>query len=163
MSSFTVRQLQDPRKFFIAYKKDSGEDLAIHLHDALHNRGVDAFLDSEDIEEGLSVQEWKTQRDNAIKRADVFILIVTHSTCSSEEIQYELRLVRDIGKADIRPFIHSYIWGKKRELIIGLGDQDLDLSMFQIRKFDTKESLLREVTFSIPLTRSISFKKEDFT
>jgi len=145
--------IQDPRHYFIAYKRDTGKDFAEHIHEGLHARGVDAFLDFIDIEEGLSRDEWEKQRDDAIKKSNFFILIVTHNTCETEEIKKEMKLAISIKNIDIRGFIYKPLWNKEEELIVDLGNEKIDLRKHQIRQFETKESLLREVLTSLPLVK----------
>lgn len=153
--------LQDPRKFFIAYKKDSGKDFAEHLHDGLHDRGVDTFLDMYDIEEGLSRYMWRKQRDQAIIDSECFILILTHSTCSSREVKYELKIALEQDNVDIRVFVHDHIWRNDDEYLITIESRVINISDFQLGHFDTKESLLREVLNSIPIMRKFDPEEVD--
>jgi len=143
-------QIQEPRKFFIIYRRDSGWDFAKHLHDSLHERGVDVFLDTEDLKEGLSKGEWKKQRDKAIEEAEAFVFIVTHNASKAPEIKYEIRKARD---KDLRVFIHDHIWDIEEELRIKINKDCIHLKDFQVRRFQTKEELLREVADSTLITR----------
>lgn len=155
------QRIQDPRKFFIMYKSDSAGDLARHVHDGLHSRGVDAFLDIEDIEEGLSVDEWRRQIDNAIDQADVFIFIVTNGASTSLDIRRELQRARDRARENaskrILAFVDNCIWDEEGEVTITLNTETIDIRSFQGRQFSARapESLLREVTDSAQITRII--------
>lgn len=146
--------IQEPRKFFIIYKKDSAKTLAENIHDSLHRIGVDVFLDGRDLKEGLSHKEWKKQIDIAIEEAQLFIYIVTFGSTTSEDVRYELRQAKNLGK-DIRVFIDNYIWDVRRETRIRLGRRFVDLKAFQVRRFDSTQPdmLFREVTYSIFITK----------
>jgi len=149
-------RIQEPRKFFIIYKRDTALDLAEHVHDGLHERGVDVFLDTKDLKEGLSqTPEWRKQRDLAIENAQVFIFIVTHSASTSDEIKHELKTARAGSGKDIKAFIDTHIWNVDEELTIDLDGESVNIQSFQVRRFDTKEALLREVIDSASITRVI--------
>lgn len=148
-------KIQEPRKFFIIYKRDSAGDLAKHLHDALHERGVDVFLDTEDLKEGLLEEEWRKQIDDAIEEAQVFVFIVTHSASASSIIKRELKKVRDSTGKEIKAFVHYHIWGVDQELAITLDGECVDIRSFQVRRFDTREELVREVADSTLIMRII--------
>jgi len=148
-------RVQEPRKFFIIYKRDTALDLAEHVHDGLHERGVDVFLDRKDLREGLSQEEWRIQRDAAIENAEVIIFIVTHSASTSDEIRHELRMARGSGGKDIKAFIDTHIWDVAEELTIRLNGEFVNIKSFQVRRFDTREALLREVVDSTLITRII--------
>jgi hypothetical protein len=145
----------EPERFFIIYKTDTAEDLARHVHEGLHNRGVDVFLATKDLREGLTQSEWKAQRDLAIGEAQVFIFIVTHSASTSDEVRHELKVAIERGK-DIRAFVDSRIWDANEQLRFPLNGDTVDIKSFQIRRFDTKpEALLREVIDSTLSTRIV--------
>jgi len=151
----------EPQKFFIIYKTDTAEDLAQHVHEGLQNRGVDVFLATEDLREGLTQNEWKAQRDSAIEEAQVFILIVTHSASTSDEVRHELKMAIELEK-DIRAFVDSRIWDASEQLRFPLNGDVVDVKSFQIRRFDTKpEALLREVIDSTLSTRIVKLAQEE--
>lgn len=143
------------------YKRDSAGDLARHVYEGLHSRGVDAFLDIEDIKEGLSADEWRKQIDNAIDQADVFIFIVTNGASSSLDIRHELQRARERARENaskrILAFVDECIWDQEGEVIITLDTETIDIRSFQGRQFPARapESLLREVTDSAQITRII--------
>jgi hypothetical protein len=145
---FEKPKVQEPRKFFIIYKRDSAYDLAEHVHDGLHERGVDAFLDRKDLKEGLTQEEWRKQRDDALDKSEVVIVIVTHSCSSSDEVRYELKRARDAGGKDIKAFVDAELWNVVPEMTIRLNGESVNIRDFQVRRFDTRESLLRGVTNS---------------
>ncbi len=147
--------IQEPKKMFIAFLTDSGEDIAEHLHNSLHRRGVDAFISTMDIEEGLEKKEWEKQRDEAIQNCDVFILVATDGFNLSKEIKKELTMVLKMGGVEIRAFIDKHIKNNKDKLTISLDGGSIYIRDFQCRTFDTKESLVREVTGSIPLMKIV--------
>jgi hypothetical protein len=155
------QRIQDPRKFFIMYKRDSAGDLARHIHEGLQSRGVDAFLDIEDVEEGLSTDEWRKQIDNTIDQTDVFIFIVTNGASSSIDIKRELQRARDRARENaskrILAFVDECIWDEEGEVMITLDTETIDIRNFQGRQFPARapESLLREVTDSAQITRII--------
>ena len=152
--SFTIEKpkVQEPRKFFIIYKRDSAYDLAEHVHNGLHERGVDAFLDKKDLKEGLTKGEWKKQRDDALDKAEVVIIIVTHSCSSSNEVRHELKRALDDREKDIKTFVDNELWNTASEMTFRLNGGSINIRDFQGRKFDTRESLLRMVTNSTLIT-----------
>lgn len=148
--------IQEPRKFFIAYKQDSADDLAERLHKALHERGADAFLDVTDIEKGLTEEKWREQRDRALLDCEEFILIVTNGTCFSEEVKNEIKLALSTkGKIRIRVFIDKEIWTVDEEVTINLDGTIHNLKDWQVDSFTTPASLVRIVTSSSLLVRKI--------
>lgn len=151
-------KFQDPRKFFIIYDRDSAWDLAKHVHDGLHRHGVvDVFLDTEDLEEGLSEPEWRAQRDEAIEKADVFIFVVTTGASASDEVKYELKKARERKEKIIKAFVHVHIWDVKPEHIIDMDGEKIDIMDFQVRRFENKYDLLREVVDSASIVRALRF------
>lgn len=148
-------QIQDPRKFFIIYKRDTAGDLARFVHDGLHGRGVDTFLDVVDLKEGLTRPQWKKQRDEALDDSDVFIFIVTHSASSSDEIRHELKKALNKCNSDVRAFIDNEIWDADNELRISIDNRSINIKDFQCRRFQATEELLRKVTNSTLITKVI--------
>jgi len=148
-------KVQEPRKFFIVYKRDSAYDLAEHVHNGLEERGVDVFLDKKDLKEGLTQEEWQRQRDKALDNSELVIVIVTHSCSSSPEVKYELKRARDEGGKDIKAFIDTELWDVAAETTIKLDGESVNMQRFQVRRFDTKESLLRAVTSSTLIAESV--------
>lgn len=149
-------QIQEPRKFFIIYKRISAWDLAKHVHDGLHDDGVDVFLDTEDLEEGLSTEEWRKQRDKAIEKAEVFVFIVTHNASASHEIKHELKKAQE-GTKDIRVFIDDHIWDVEEELKIKINKDCIYLKDFQVCRFQNKWELLRKVAHSTSIIGIITY------
>lgn len=147
--------IQEPKKMFIAFLIDSGKDVAEHLHESLHRRGVDTFISTVDLEEGLEKKEWEKQRDEAIQDCDVFILLATDGFNLSREIRKELTMVMRKGGVEVRAFIDKRIKNNKDKLTISLDGRSIYIRDFQCRTFDTKESLVREVTGSIPLMKIV--------
>lgn len=150
-------KFQDPRKFFIIYTDDSGEDYAKHVHAGLHKRGVNTFFDKEDLKEDLSGPEWRAQRDKAIEDADVFIFIVTTGASTSSEVKHELKKARKGKEKVIKAFVHDHIWDVKPELIIDMNGERINIMDFQIRRFKTEQELLREVVDSASIVRALKF------
>lgn len=156
MAHFVVNhpQTQDPRKFFIAYKHDSGKDLASHLHSGLHERGVDAFFAEEDLENGLSEGEWDRQRNKALRDCDIVILIVTDGINQSKEVQKELRLAKKYKKP-IKVFVEDTLKDNDEQLTVPISARrEIKLKKYQASFFTTPESLVRVVTLKIPFTRA---------
>lgn len=148
-------KFQDPRKFFIIYNRDTGWDCAKHIHDGLHKLGVNTFLDTEDIEEGLSKPEWRAQRDAAIENADVFIFIVTAGASISNEVKHELKKAREGEGKVIKAFVHVHVWNIRPEHIIDIDGERIDIMKFQVSKFRSEYELLREVVHSASIVRAL--------
>jgi hypothetical protein len=147
-------KVQDPRKFFIAYKDDSGLDFADHLHSGLHERGVDAFFAAEDLENGLSAEDWDRQRNKAVRGCDILILVVTDGINQSKEVQKELRIAKN-HKKTIKVFVEEPLKDNEEQLNIPLNSRrTLNLNKFQLIFFTTPQSLLRAVRLKIPLIRT---------
>jgi hypothetical protein len=146
-------QVQDPRKFFIAYKDDSGQDLASHLHRALHDRGVDVFFAKTDLKNDLSFGEWDRQRNKAVRECGILILIVTDGLNLSKEVRKELRIAIKHRKK-ITVFVENSLKDDEQQLIIQLyPKRKINLKKYQTDFFTTPEDLLRAVTRTIPFTR----------
>lgn len=162
-SSITIGSqiIQDPRRFFIIYKHDSGWDLAKHVHDGLHERVRDVFLDKDNLEEGLSRGEWRRQIDAAIDRTDVFIFIVTNGASNSPDIKHELQRAMEKAREDpnkkIIAFVDNDIWNEEGELTITINSTSINIKDFQVSQFNARApmALLREVTKSAQITRII--------
>jgi hypothetical protein len=150
-------KFQDPRRFFIIYNKDTGWDYAKHIHDGLHKLGVNTFLDTEDIEEGLSKPEWRAQRDAAIENADVFVFIVTVGASRSNEVKYELKKAKEDEGKEIKAFVHVHVWNIKPETIIYIDGKRINVMKFQVSKFRSEFELLREVVRSASIVRALKF------
>jgi hypothetical protein len=152
-----LQTIQDPRHFFISYERDSARDLATHLHDSLHKRGVIAFLDVRDLEEGLSAAEYQQQIDEAVIDAKVFLLIVTNGAYNSAAIRHELELALGYNDKKVLAFIDETIWNLRGELTFTINGRNLFIKDFDVRSFNhrTPELLLREVCDSANVTRII--------
>lgn len=150
-------KFQDPRKFFIIYKEDSGKDFAEHVHTGLHEGGVDTFFDKEDLREDLSAPEWRAQIDRAIESADVFIFIVTTGASTSKDVKHELKEARKGKGKIIKAFVHDHIWDVEPELTIDMDGERINIKDFQVRKFETKQELLRDVVKSASIVRALKF------
>lgn len=150
-------KIQDPRNFFIIYKRDSAGDLARHVHKALHDRGVDAFLDQEDLEEGLTAPDWRKQRDDALEASDVFIFILTHDANTSGEVLHELKKALEKEGSVVRVFIDSALWNVNEQLIFEINGQEINVKDHQCKKFDSEswEGLVRIIANTTLITKII--------
>ncbi len=158
-ASITVTKptiVEDTRKFFISYKKDTALDLATHVHDGLHTRGVDAFLDDADIEKGLTKKEWQKQIDNAVRTSQVIILIITNGASTSDGVKREINIARRDLNKKILAFVDASIWNEDGEITITLGNTNINVKDFQVTRFDAHraEGLLREVCESARVVRA---------
>jgi hypothetical protein len=118
------------------------------VHKGLHSRGVNAFLDAEDIEEGLTESEWQRQIDKAIIESQVFVLIITNGTSISDPIKHEIIIAREDPNKKILAFIDHRIWDERGETTIILDQEHIiNIKDYQVRQFNSRapESLLREV------------------
>jgi hypothetical protein len=130
-----------PFKVFICHKKSSGKDYAEHLKTGLDELGYHAFLDSKDIPKLVDGhEEWIAIRDQAIKEAHIFILLITPGFDLSQEVKNELRLARQLGEKRFIYFRHRDLG---RKIMIDLGEEQVDLGRQEQVSFESKEELLR--------------------
>ena len=148
--------VEDTRKFFISYKKDSAFDLAKHVYDGLNERGVEVFLDEIDVEKGVTKKEWQKQIDDAVEQAQVILLIMTNGASNSSGVKRELRLARKDENKKIFAFIDNSIWNEEGETTIVIRRKKISVKDYQVSRFDAQrpESLLREVCASARVVRA---------
>jgi len=127
---------------FIAYRRDTGFDFAEHLKNGLQREQIPAFLDVCDIpKEFRGKQTWIKIRNEAIRKAKRFLLIMTNGIETSRELKKELSIARDNNKTFM---LYRYNPLNPR-ITIALEKEKMDLSTFQQVSFDSKEDLLRKV------------------
>jgi hypothetical protein len=139
-----------PFEVFICHKKSSGKDYAEHLKTGLEELGYHTFLDSKDIPKLINGQEeWIADRDQAIKEAGIFILLITPGFDRSEEVKNELRLARQLGGKRFIYFRHRELG---RKIVVDLGEERLYLGRQEQVSFESKEELLRLAYDILPKT-----------
>jgi hypothetical protein len=135
------RKRMKPFEVFICHKKSSGKDYAEHLKAGLEELGYHTFLDSKDIPKLVDGhEEWVTIRDQAIKEADIFILLITAGFDLSQEVKNELRLARQIAGKRFIYFRHRDLG---RKIVVDLGEERIYLGLQEQVSFESKEELLR--------------------
>ena len=158
--------IQDPRKFFIIYRRASGKRFAEFLHNSLHALGVDVFLDDKDLKKGLSKKDWDEQRDKALRDSGVIIFILTQGAYASSQIKHELQLAIDNNKNPL-PFVDEELWEKRKEkdTVIKLWEQEfkfklnkeiIDITKKQLFTFKDETDLVRRVGNNILITQIIN-------
>ena len=129
-------------KVFIAYRRDTGLDFAEHLRSGLERERISAFLDLVDIpKEFKGKQTWIKTRNDAIKKSEKFLLIVTHGVETSRELIKEIQIARDSDRTFLVYRYHTL----NPQITIKLENEIMDLGDFQQIGFDSKEDLLRKV------------------
>lgn len=127
---------------FIAYRRDTGKDFAIHLKTGLQCQKINCFLDIADIpSEFRGEQTWIRTRNRALKNSKRFLLIITNGIETSSELKEEIQIARDNDSAFLL-FRHCDLNPK---IIIELEKEKMDLGKFEQVSFDSKEDLLRKV------------------
>jgi hypothetical protein len=130
-----------PFDVFICHKKSSGKDFADHLKAGLEELGYHSFLDSKDIPKMTDgIEEWIEVRDQALKEARNFILIITPGFDLSPEVRKEIRMAREIGNKNFLYFRHRDL---ARKIIVELDNEEIDLGRQEQVSFESKEELLR--------------------
>ena len=123
-------QVQVKVMFFISYSRDDGADLARHLRQSLLKSGYEVFLDTASLSVG---GKWRDRIETAIDGCDVFILIITENSMSSDEVKQEFTSALDKRKL-LMLFKHESV--KVADLQWGLNDRSF-------HEFKTKEELVR--------------------
>lgn len=127
---------------FIAYRRDTGKDFAIHLKTGLQCQKINCFLDIADIPaEFRGEQTWIRTRNHALRNSKRFLLIITNGIEASSELKKELRIARDNDS----PFLLFRHCDLNPKIIIELEKEKMDLGKFEQVSFDSKEDLLRKV------------------
>jgi len=127
---------------FIAYRRDTGRDFAIHLKTGLQREKINCFLDIADIPaEFRGEQTWIRTRNRALKNSKRFLLIITNAIETSTELKKEIQIARD-NDSTFLLFRHC---DTNSKIIIELEKEKMDLETFEQINFDSKEDLLRKV------------------
>jgi hypothetical protein len=127
---------------FIAYKRNTAKDFAVHLKSTLTDNGYRAFLDLTDIPEQFSgITAWYDVRNSAILNTRSFLLIITAGIEKSLEVAKELFLARKVKGMKFIYLSHEDLDPK---VIIEHDGELIDLSEGNQVKFDTKEDLARK-------------------
>jgi hypothetical protein len=133
---------------FISYARDDGADFARHLRGHMREKGYEVFLDTASLSVGA---KWKARIETAIDACDVFILIITSSSTSSNEVREEFASATAKRKL---PMLFKY--GP-----IGFVDLPWGLNERNLIEFDTKEDLVRK--FADNFTEIDSLLTRDLT
>jgi hypothetical protein len=129
---------------FIAYKKNTGKGFAKHLKDCLTQEGFRAFLDTVDIpKEFEGTEKWFTIRDEAIKNSKRFLLVITISIESSEEVAKELFLARSVPNIKLIYARHDELTSP--EIQIALNDEIINLAEGNQMTFSSEDDLARQI------------------
>lgn len=134
--------LSDRYEVFIAYRRDTGGDFALHLKKGLKREHIRAFLDTTDIpKEFRGKQTWLETRNEGIRKSKRFLLIMTNTIETSSELKKEIEIARE---KDI-PFMLLRYRTLNPEIVVELKREKMNLGELQQISFDSKEDLLRKV------------------
>jgi len=130
-----------PFDVFICYKRSSAEEMALRLREALKEYDISAFVDTMDIpKEYEFTDKWWQYRDDAIRKCDTFLMIVTVGFEKSTEIADEIKIARDSNRK-----LMLFRWHKLYpEIIINLGDELLNIKDLQQISFDSPGMLVTQ-------------------
>lgn|GEM_PF-3420886 len=133
---------------FICYETTTGSDLAENLQNALRKRGIVSFVAKPDLRKHIrEMKTWKANRDEALKTAHTFILILSFEELTSSEIIYEFKFAIWRNKRDSTFSIiiaHDKIIPRTQQEI--LSSMGIDTAEFPQIDFDTKEKLARIIS-----------------
>jgi hypothetical protein len=134
---------EDSRPFdiFLCYKKSSGKDYADHLKTGLEELGFHTFQDCKDIPLTVDTEEgWACSRDKALEESKYFLLIMTPGFDLSREVINEISMAR---KQSNKTFVFFRHRSMRREIVLNLGNEILDIGKLEQVSFENKEELLR--------------------
>ncbi len=130
-----------PFDVFLCYKKSSGRDFADHLKAGLEELGLHTFEDCKDIPQTVDTQEgWASFRDKALEQSKYFVLVMTPGFALSSEVIKEICMAR---KQAGKTFVFFRIRSMKRNIVVNLGSEVLDIGKLEQVSFESKEELLR--------------------
>jgi preprotein translocase subunit SecG len=130
-----------PFDVFLCYKKSSGKDFADHLKAGLDELGLHTFEDCKDIPQAVDTQEgWSSFRDKALEQSKYFVLIMTPGFNLSSEVVGEIAMAR---KQANKTFVFFRLRSMKRNIVVNLGNEVLDIGKLEQVSFENKEELLR--------------------
>jgi hypothetical protein len=139
----TETRNKDTRPFtvFLCYKKSSGKDYADHLKNGLEELGLHTFEDCKDIPLTVETEEgWARTRDKALEESKFFVLIMTPGFELSPEVVKEIGMARKQGNKTFVFFRHRSM---KRNIVVNLGNEILDIGKLEQVSFESKEELMR--------------------
>ena len=84
-----------PRPIFVSYARHDGGVLARHLQEDLNAAGFDVWIDTSEIEGGAS---WSVAIEEALDKAEVALVILSHAAHVSEICRAEQIMSLDKGK-----------------------------------------------------------------
>lgn len=96
---------------FISYKRRGSWGIAEKVHDGLTSRGVDTFIDSQDLHEG----DFEARLTNEIRNRDYVVVVLVPETLQSEWVIKEIAYAFELGKTVIPVLIEGI---KMEELAI---------------------------------------------
>src|SRR5690606_6992288 len=82
---------------FISYKRHGSWGIAEKIHDGLTARGVDIFIDSQDLHEG----DFEARLTNEIRNRDYVVVVLVQETLQSEWVVKEIAYAFELGKTVI--------------------------------------------------------------
>jgi hypothetical protein len=130
--------------YLLHIKKNTGKGFAKHLKDCLAQEGYRAFLDTIDIsKEFEGTEKWFTIRDEAIKNSKRFLLVITISIESSEEVAKELFLARSVPNIKLIYARHDELTSP--EIQIALNDEIINLAEGNQMTFSSEDDLARQI------------------
>lgn len=88
---------------FISYKRRGSWGIAEKVHDRLTSRGVDTFIDSQDLHEG----DFETRLTTEIRNRNYLVVVLVVETLQSEWVVKEIAYAFELGKTVIPVLIEG--------------------------------------------------------
>jgi len=150
--------IEEPKKFFISYKNISGKIIALQLYKYLKDCNIDVFISDRDIQFDITKGEWSKQIDDALAITKVFILIITTTASTSDDIKREFNFVKNDNSIGKYIFILDTIWDdEKQTTFVFVDGTSRNLKDYPAQIFRDGDDLVNKVYKCIPYVREIQF------
>ena len=151
---------------FIAYYQKSGEGFAEHLYEGLKDVGVDAFFDKISIPPDIEKysDKWAEYRNNALKKSNYFILLMTPGYETRPEVQKEIMMSEKYHEG--KKILCKWHKLTQKRLKVDITDDDgkiktIDFNEINYISYTNKLDLFREVYVVLENNNIIPSKYDD--
>ena len=127
-------------KIFISYSRSDASDLAKRIYDHLM-KDYEVFTDVNNIRVG---DVWSNTLENNISNCDIFVVIITHGSLKSPNVEKEV-LRAQLDKKRIIPCVHRNVTLRS----VGYTNSKWGLEKIQGIEFDNGYDLARDLYFKI--------------